>query len=173
MLFRSKGQTGLSIQNDNWFDLSCKDIQFNLKYNGQVICSGSQLEPVVLKKHAVTTLPVSYNIFLEPLGSDVLDFITKDSVEIEQDLTGKFSWMNLNKHQNKKFFIKPKEIVDLALDKAFSMLSDLVKDVKINNSTALKTDVTMKLQIPNIFATSINISDAQIGLFSEIGRAHV
>jgi LEA14-like dessication related protein len=162
-----KADVSILVRNDNWFSFNTKELKLQICYREKIIAVGTSLESQKFNKKSSFNLPVSLNFYLDSLGEDFRDILSKDSILLDVKVNGKFTFLNVNSSAGIQSWIKTNDIVDAIVQKTMgeegiSLESTKIIDLGINN-----TDIQLNTKIKNKFPFELKIVNLNYSVYAD------
>lgn len=100
------------VHNDNWFSLKGRDLNSEIYYGDRLVAIGNLDDQFELSKKATNQITMNLVFFLDSLKSELKDFLMKDSIEFSVKISGKFTFLNIQRTMDMKLSISSAEMVD-------------------------------------------------------------
>jgi len=115
------GTSKFELTNDNWFSYSGKDLKCDIYYKDKKIAFGENPEPFRLKRKSSSPITLDVQFYMDSLKDELKTFLLKDSVELEIEVKGRFSFLRIPMTKRLKTKIS-------ASGMANGIISSLMKD---------------------------------------------
>lgn len=144
----------VGIQNSNWFSINGEEIEFKLNYKNHLIALGSSRESVQLKRKSLSQLSVQLDFYPDSLRKELKNILLSDSLQIDMEITGKFTILGIRFHRVVSTWIQTDELIRTLIAHAFGGDGLSMKSVQFVNSGIQKSaykvvfDFKNKLRLP-------------------------
>jgi len=126
-----KASVNLDIYNSNWFSINGKEIEFKMFYKNRLISTGATKESVTFRRKALSPLPLELDFFPDSLNNDLKEILLFDSILVDIDLIGKFTFLGIRSHKILPTWLKTQDLVNALVAKAMEGDGLKVKTIKL------------------------------------------
>jgi hypothetical protein len=162
-----KASINIGIYNPNWFSIRGKEISFNMSYKNHVIAVGQSAEKVFFKRKADVAMPVELNFYPDSMSNDLKTILLKDSIQIEIELSGKFTLFGFNTSKKLNTWLKTEDILNVLVSKSMGGDGLKLNEVNFISADVQTTKLSIEFEIKNSLSLAFEIKKMQFGLFSD------
>ncbi len=152
-----KASVNVGIFNDNWFSIRGKEISFKMMYKKHLIAVGSSVESVKFQRNSMTSLPVEMDFYPDSMHGDLREILLVDSIQIDIDLTGKFTFLGITSHKSIQTWLKTDDLVNTLVAqsmegdglklKAVKLIKPGIQESTFNVAFDFKNTLTLPLEL--------------------------
>ena len=162
-----KASINIGIYNPNWFSIRGKEISFKMSYKNHVIAVGQSAEKVFFKRKADVAMPVELNFYPDSMSNDLKTILLKDSIQIEIELSGKFTLFGFNTNKKLNTWLKTEDILNVLVSKSMGGDGLKLNEVNFISADVQTTKLSVEFEIKNSLSLAFEIKKMQFGLFSD------
>jgi len=162
-----KASINIGIYNPNWFSIRGKEISFKMRYKNHVIALGQSAEKVFFKRKADVAMPVELNFYPDSMSNDLKTILLKDSIQIEIELSGKFTLFGFNTSKKLNTWLKTEDILNVLVSKSMGGDGLKLNEVDFISADVQTTKLSVEFEIKNSLSLAFEIKKMQFGLFSD------
>lgn len=155
-----KASVNVGIYNSNWFSINGKEIQFKMFYKNRLIAIGSSNESVTFQRKSLSGLPVEMDFYPDSMKNDLRDILLMDSILVNIDLTGKFTFLGIRSNKIIPTMLKTDNLVttlvtqslegDGLKTKSVKLVKASIKESTFNVAFDFKNSLNLPLELKNM-----------------------
>jgi hypothetical protein len=162
-----KASVNVGIYNANWFSINGKEIEFKLFFKEQLIAFGTSSESVTFKRKALAGLPVEMDFYPDSLKNDLRDILLEDSILINLDLTGKFTFLGVRSHKVIPTWLKTDDLVNTLVAQSMEGEGLKMKSVKLVNAGIQKSTFKVAFDFKNTLNLPLELKTMQYTIYAD------
>lgn len=158
------------IENPNWFSYNGKELTCSLYHKGRLIANGSRKNKFSMRRKSINDLEMKMTFYADSLKDELLDFLMKDSITFEINVSGKF-FMGLRSKANLNVTIPSEDLVN-------KLVSDLMGEDGIDLERIQLKDVNLEQSIfdvgfrfKNKLPFTVLVQDMKMGVFDSQSKS--
>ena len=162
-----KASVNVGIYNQNWFSINGKEIQFKLFYKEHLIAIGSANESITFQRKSLSGLPVEMDFYPDSMKNDLRDILLMDSILVNIDLTGKFTFFGIRSHKVMPTMLKTDNLVTALVTKSLEGDGLKTKSVKLVKASIKETTFKVAFDFKNSLNLPLELKNMQYEIFAD------
>lgn len=162
-----KASVNVGIYNSNWFSINGKEIEFKMFYKEQLIAVGTSSESVSFRRKSLSGLPVEMDFYPDSLKNDLRDILLEDSILINIDLTGKFTFLGLRSHKVIPTWLKTDDLVNTLVAQSMEGEGLKMKSVKLVNAGIQKSTFKVAFDFKNTLSLPLELKTMKYTIYAD------
>ncbi len=162
-----KASANVGIYNPNWFSINGKEIQFKLFYKEHLIAIGSANESITFQRKSLSGLPVEMDFYPDSMKNDLRDILLMDSILVNIDLTGKFTFLGIRSHKVMPTMLKTDNLVTALVTKSLDGEGLKTKSVKLVKASIKETTFNVAFDFKNTVNLPLELKNMQYEIFAD------
>ena len=112
-------------------------------------------------------MPVELNFYPDSMSNDLKTILLKDSIQIEIELSGKFTLFGFNTNKKLNTWLKTEDILNVLVSKSMGGDGLKLNEVNFISADVQTTKLSVEFEIKNSLSLAFEIKKMQFGLFSD------
>jgi LEA14-like dessication related protein len=162
-----KASVNVGIYNDNWFSIHGKEISFKMMYKKHLIAVGSSIESIKFQRNSMTGLPVEMDFYPDSMHGDLRDILLVDSIQIDIDLTGKFTFLGITSHKSIQTWLKTDDLINTLVAQSMEGDGLKLKTVKLINPGIQESVFDVSFNFKNTLNLPLELKTMQYSIFAD------
>jgi hypothetical protein len=162
-----KASVNIGIYNPNWFSINGDEIEFKMFYKEQLIAVGSTNESLTFQRKSFSGLPIEMDFYPDSLKNDLRDILLADSILINIDLTGKFTFLGFRTHKVIPTWLKTDDLVNTLVAQSMEGEGLKMKSIKLINAGIQKSTFYVAFDFKNTLNLPLELKTMHYVIYSE------
>ena len=162
-----KASVDVGIYNPNWFSINCKEIEFKMFYKERLIAVGTTNESVSFQRKAISGLPVEMDFYPDSMKNDLRNILLMDSILVNIDLTGKFTFLGIRSHKVMPTMLKTDNLVTTLVTQSLEGEGLKTKSVKLLKASLKESTFNVSFDFSNSLNLPLELKNMQYEIFAD------
>lgn len=162
-----KASVNVGIYNSNWFSIKGKEIEFKMMYKDRLIAVGTSNESVNFKRKSLSGLPVELDFYPDSLQNDLKEILLMDSILIDIELTGKFTFLGIRSHKVLPTWLKTDDLVNTLVAQSMEGDGLKMKSVKLINAGIQKSTFKVAFDFKNTLNLPLELKTMHYAIYAD------
>lgn len=162
-----KAEVNLGIFNSNWFSIKGKELEFKMLYKDRLIAIGSAPVSINLRKRSLSSVPIDLEVYPDSLQSDLKDILLKDSILVDVDITGKFTFLGVQANRVIPTWLKTDDLIEAMVLRAMSSDGLKLDSIKLINASIKSSTFSLSFDFKNALNLTIELKTMNFSIYSE------
>lgn len=162
-----KASVNVGIYNANWFSINGKEIEFKMLYKNRLIAFGSSTESIIFQRKAISGLPVELNFHPDSMQNDLKEILLVDSILIDIELTGKFTFLGIRTHKVLPTWLKTDDLVNSLVAQSMEGDGLKLKSVKLITAGIQQSTFKVAFDFKNTLSIPLELKTMQYTIYAD------
>lgn len=165
-----KASMNIRFYNGNWFSMDGRAIEFKMRYNKSIIAIGTSLESIDFHRKSNLDLPVELNFFPDSLKNDLKEIFYKDSILIEIDFSGKFTFLGITSSKIIKTWIKTHDLLNTIVSKSMDGEGLKLKSISFVESNFQQSKFKVDFDFKNTLNLPLELKNMNYSIYADSAK---
>jgi LEA14-like dessication related protein len=162
-----QASANIGIQNQNWFSINGKKIEFYMFYNERVIAKGTSFESVKFNRKSISNFPIELKFYPDSLKNELKEILYRDSIETKIILSGKFTFWGIHIQKELKIWLKTEELVNTLVVKSMEGEGLKLKSVQLNKLELKQSSFDISFDFKNTINIPLELKHMNYSVYAE------
>jgi LEA14-like dessication related protein len=162
-----KASVNVGIYNANWFSINGEEIEFKMLYKNRLIAFGSSTESITFQRKAISGLPVELNFYPDSMQNDLKEILLVDSILIDIELTGKFTFLGIRTHKVLPTWLKTDDLVNSLVAQSMEGDGLKMKSVKLITAGIQQSTFKVTFDFKNTLSIPLELKTMQYTIYAD------
>jgi LEA14-like dessication related protein len=162
-----QASANIGIQNQNWFSINGKKIEFCMFYNERVIAKGTSFESVKFNRKSISNFPIELKFYPDSLKNELKEILYRDSIETKIILSGKFTFLGIHIQKELKIWLKTEELVNTLVVKSMEGEGLKLKSVQLNKLELKQSSFDISFDFKNTINIPLELKNMNYSVYAE------
>lgn len=165
-----KASVNVGIYNSNWFSINGREIEFKMFYKENLIAVGTSNESITFQRKALSGLPVEMDFYPDSMKNDLRDILLADSILINIDLTGKFTFLGIRSHKEISTWLKTDDLVNTLVAQSMKGEGLKMKSVNLVKAGIQKSTFNVAFDFKNTLSLTLELKTMHYVIYADNGK---
>ena len=165
-----KASVNVGIYNSNWFSINGKEIEFKMVYKDHIIAVGTSNESVTFHRKSLSDFPVEMDFYPDSMKNDLRDILLSDSILINIDLLGKFTFFGIRSHTVIPTWLKTKEFVNTLVTQSMDEEGLKMNSVKLVKASLKETTFNVAFEFKNTLNLPLELKNMNYQIYDDVSK---
>ncbi len=162
-----KASVNVGIYNSNWFSINGKEIEFKMLYKDHIIAVGNSSESVTFHRKALSDFPVEMDFYPDSMKNDLRDILLSDSILINIDLLGKFTFFGIRSHKLIPTWLKTNEFVNALVTQSMDGEGLKMNSVKLVKASLKESTFNVAFEFKNTLNLPLELKNMSYQIYDD------
>ena len=165
-----KASVNVGIYNSNWFSINGREIEFKMFYKENLIAVGTSNESITFQRKALSGLPVEMDFYPDSMKNDLRDILLADSILINIDLTGEFTFLGIRSHKEISTWLKTDDLVNTLVAQSMKGEGLKMKSVNLVKAGIQKSTFNVSFDFKNTLSLTLELKTMHYVIYADNGK---
>jgi hypothetical protein len=162
-----KAHVNITVSNENWFSIDGENIEFTMYYKKRLVAIGQVTEPVTFKRSELTSLPVELDFFPDSMKNDLKEILYADSIQVDIDLSGSFTFLGLRVQKTIPTWLKTDELVNALVARSLEDEGLKLNFIKLKSVSIEENEYQVGFDFKNTLKLQLILKSMQYKIYAD------
>ncbi len=162
-----KASVNVGIYNSNWFSINGKEIKFKMLYKNRLVAVGASTDLVSFQRKALSGLPIDLDFYPDSMKNDLKEILLLDSILVDIDLTGKFTFLGIRSHKVIPTWLKTDDLVNTLVAQSMEGDGLKMKSVKLINAAIKESTFKVDFDFKNTLSLPLKLETMHYAIYAD------